>query len=92
MPIEPEPVSFCQILLEFFNSRIHYLDVDAALLTDKMVMMLVSQLLLISNNSIAKVHQTGKASIYQKLHRSVDGGLTYGGIVSLDKVVQLLRG
>lgn len=85
-------MSFCQILLEFFNNRIHYLDVDAALFTDKMVMMLVSQLLLISSNTIAEVHRTGKARIYQKLHRSVDSGLANRGIISLDKVVQLLRG
>ncbi len=58
-------MSFCQVLLKLFNNGVHELNMDAAPVTNKMVMMLVSQLLFVSHCSIAQIHGTSEARIHQ---------------------------
>ena len=49
-------MSFCHFLLKLFNDGVHDLNLNAASLTDKMVMVLISQCLFVSHYSIAEIH------------------------------------
>ena len=81
MPQWNEIIRLCKLILKFFDLLIIHLDEAATLHTDKMVMVLLPDFLLISCFLLADLYFLGKAALTQQTQIPVDGRVTDLGIL-----------
>ncbi len=67
------------------------LDQETALGADKMVVMLVIEIVLVTFTAVAEALLTSQPAFVQELERTIDGGEPDAGILSFDPIVEVFR-
>jgi hypothetical protein len=83
---------FANAVFDFFQFRGKEFDGVAADGTDHVVMVTPVKAVFIAGDAVVEFNHGGQAALSKELERAIDGGVSDGGIVSLDQTVQFFCG